>query len=193
MSCDFMPNDTQIVATSINGEISIFCTNRQKRTFYHDTIPELMAQDKENRLPPEAQETLQPDPRKKAVRDNREDFSNIMYCCKTVKGPEGSDPQFLVGCEDKNILKINIDYANVDVIDKFAGHSSGIRSIQLSRDGQKLISGCEDHSLRIWDYNNCKAQSILSGHKDVVTGGAFLNANTVVSCSWDMKVMLWQV
>jgi WD40 repeat protein len=54
MSCAFMPSDTLIVVTSMMGEISLFCTIRQKRIFYHDTLPDLMAIEKENRLPAEA-------------------------------------------------------------------------------------------------------------------------------------------
>lgn len=54
MSCDFLANDTQIVVGSMKGEISIFCTNRQTRTFYHDTLKDKLNEEKENRLPAEA-------------------------------------------------------------------------------------------------------------------------------------------
>jgi hypothetical protein len=53
VSCDFIPNGTQVIATSLLGEISIFCLNRQKRTFYHDTLVDLFKADQLNKLPPE--------------------------------------------------------------------------------------------------------------------------------------------
>jgi WD40 repeat protein len=56
-----------------------------------------------------------------------------------------------------------------------------------------MLTGCEDHSLRVWDYKTYKPEAILSGHRDVVTGGVFLNANTYVTSSWDMTVKMWKV
>jgi WD40 repeat protein len=64
-------------------------------------------------------------------------------------------------------------YGCVETLDMFAGHSKGIRSIELSKDNQTLISGCEDHSLRIWDFNTCKSRNILVGHLDVVVSSIY--------------------
>ena len=75
----------------------------------------------------------------------------------------------------------------------FSGHSSGIRSIEYSRDGKYLLTGCEDHSLRVWDYATGESKFLLSGHKDVVSGGSFLNQDTIVSSSWDMTVKIWKI
>jgi WD40 repeat protein len=44
----------------------------------------------------------------------------------------------------------------------------GTRSLEVSKDGKKMVSGCEDHSLRIWDYESLKSEKILAGHHDVV-------------------------
>ena len=66
----------------------------------------------------------------------------------------------------------------------------------MNRTGDKVVSCCADHSLRIWDYakasnelkngiTSATADLILAGHTDVVSGGCFLNADTVVSSSWD--------
>lgn len=79
------------------------------------------------------------------------------------------------------------------MVDLFSGHSMSIRSIDFSRDNKYLITGCEDHSLRVWDYQTGKAQHLLSGHHDVVSGGAFLNQDTLVSSSWDMTVKIWKI
>lgn len=51
MSCDIMPNDEHIITTSIEGEISVFSVSTQKRIFFYETLPLIIAADKENRLP----------------------------------------------------------------------------------------------------------------------------------------------
>ena len=52
--------------------------------------------------------------------------------------------------------------------EQLSGHSMGLRSLEVSKDGKTLVSGCEDHSLRLWDYQTGKAEKILAGHRDVV-------------------------
>jgi WD40 repeat protein len=69
----------------------------------------------------------------------------------------------------------------------------GIRSLDVSKDASTLASGCSDHSIRLWDYNSGIAQNILVGHQDVVTGTAFLNQDTLISTSWDMRIIIWKI
>jgi len=58
--------------------------------------------------------------------------------------------------------------------------------------------------LRIWNYAKANAELkegnsvasadlILAGHTGLVSGGCFLNADTVVSSSWDQKIMAWRI
>jgi hypothetical protein len=96
MSCDILANDEHIITTSINGEVSIFSTKTQNRFFLYETIPLMIAADKENRLPENMQESLaETKPHApKPMRD--EDFSNIMYICRAVRTP-GEGNTFLVG------------------------------------------------------------------------------------------------
>jgi len=91
------------------------------------------------------------------------------------------------------VTKCKIGNFFTEQVDLFSGHSSGIRNIDFSRDQQYLITCCEDHSLRIWDYETGKAKHILSGHHDVVSGGCFLNEDTIASSSWDMTVKIWKL
>ena len=51
---------------------------------------------------------------------------------------------------------------------KFTGHSNSIRNIGLSSDNKMMVTSCEDHSLRIWDYKKMESFAILAGHKDIV-------------------------
>lgn len=75
---------------------------------------------------------------------------NIIYLVK--RNPSNEDGTEFFVCSDQcDVDKISIDYANIKIDDKYVGHSSSVRSVELSKDGKKLITGCADHSLRIWD------------------------------------------
>ena len=100
--------------------------------------------------------------------DDKVDFSNIMYTVRTVKGCEAEEGVILVGAEDSHVTKYKFGYGDVQLVDIFKGHSSGVRSIELNPGCTKMLTGCEDHSLRVWDYATYKPESILSGHRDVV-------------------------
>lgn len=163
-----MSNDDHIITTSIDGEVSVFSAKSQSRIFLYETIPLMIAADKENRLPEEMQDSLE-GTKPNAPKPKRDDeFSNIMYISRAVKGVPGEEGTFLVGAQDKTITKFQIDSEQVHVRDYYSGHSMGLRSIEVSKDGSKLASGCEDHSIRIWEYESCKPTKILAGHHDVV-------------------------
>ena len=76
-------------------------------------------------------------------------LSNIVYCVKTIPFDYGT---FLFGAADSNVTKCKIGNFYTEIDSLFSGHSMGVRSIDYSRDFKSLITGCEDHSLRIWDY-----------------------------------------
>lgn len=164
LSCDFVCSDCFIVSTTINGDIDIHSINREKLAFHHETLPALIEQHKENMKPIEEGWELSAASQIKADKLP----TNAIYHCSGVSNVPGEENVFLVGSEDSDIQKIEIDGPGLRVRDKFCGHSMGIRSAEISKDGAKLVSGCEDHSLRVWDYQTCKAEKLLAGHGDFV-------------------------
>jgi WD40 repeat protein len=98
-----------------------------------------------------------------------------MYISRAVKGVPGQEGTFLIGAQDKTISKFQIEGEQVYLKEQFTGHSMGLRSLEVSKDGKMLASGCDDHSLRLWDYQTGKANRILAGHHDVVVSLLFLN------------------
>ena len=42
-----MPHDQQIITTSISGEVSVFSVTDQKRVFMHETLPDLIQQNRD--------------------------------------------------------------------------------------------------------------------------------------------------
>ena len=93
--------------------------------------------------------------------------SNIAYCCSTVKSEDGT---FLIGSENKLISKYHFDMKDlqIDKVGFYKGHSNSVRHVAVSRDNKYLLSCCEDHSLRLWDYKSFQPQTILAGHRDMV-------------------------
>lgn len=120
--------------------------------------------------------------------------TNTAFCCTTVKHPDHPGT-FLIGSENKRITMFDFDPRDHQIEKKgvFVGHSNSVRNVQVSKDCKKVLSCCEDHSLRIWDFNTHQPEIILTGHRDNVSGGAFIDQNTIVSSSWDLKVMIWKI
>lgn len=78
--------------------------------------------------------------------------TNVVYCCKTIaKDDEGI---FLAGYETKSIEKFQFEPKEnyLESLGKYTGHSNSIRAINVSPDNKLMLSSCEDHSLRVWDY-----------------------------------------
>lgn len=91
--------------------------------------------------------------------------SNVAYCCTCVPGDEGV---FLVGTENKLISKFKFDpkYMEVEKVGFYKGHSNSVRHVAVSKNNKHMLSTCEDHSLRLWDYNSFEPLVIFSGHQN---------------------------
>jgi len=81
----------------------------------------------------------------------------------------------------------------LQTIAKYFGHKAAIRGCTFSPDNSKMLSCCADHSMRIWNNESTKVMKVLTGHSDLCTDGIWLNENTIVSGSWDCKIMLWNI
>jgi WD40 repeat protein len=74
------------------------------------------------------------------------------------------------------------------------GHSGVVRSIAISQDGTRIISGSDDKTIRIWDAQTGTALCKLEGHSDVVASVAISNDGThVISGSHDTTVRIWDI
>ncbi|EMD32007.1 hypothetical protein CERSUDRAFT_99715 [Gelatoporia subvermispora B] len=76
-----------------------------------------------------------------------------------------------------------------------SGHTGGILSIAVSRDGTRIASGGVDKTVRIWDVSTGTAVgSPLDGHSDVVRSVAFSPDGThVVSGLDDHAIRVWNL
>jgi WD40 repeat protein len=74
------------------------------------------------------------------------------------------------------------------------GHTSGVRSVAVSPDGRTLISGSDDHTLKLWDVASGREMRTFKGHDDYVRSVAFSpDGHTIASGGDDKTIKLWDV
>ena len=76
----------------------------------------------------------------------------------------------------------------------FEGHTKDVRSVALSDDGRRALSGSWDKTLRLWDTDTGECLQILEGHTDSVRSVWMTpDGRRALSGSWDGTVRLWDL
>ncbi|MEA5464042.1 nSTAND1 domain-containing NTPase, partial [Leptothoe sp. PORK10 BA2] len=74
------------------------------------------------------------------------------------------------------------------------GHSDAVLSVAFSPDGQTVVSGSNDKTIRLWDLNGTPIGEPFEGHSASVRSVAFSpDGKTVVSGSDDNTIRLWDL
>jgi WD40 repeat protein len=72
------------------------------------------------------------------------------------------------------------------------GHGDSVWSVTFSPEGQRLASGSDDKTVKIWDAATGQCQTTLKDHDDWVESVAFSpDGQRVASASWDRTVKIW--
>ncbi|KAJ3068023.1 hypothetical protein HDU98_008798, partial [Podochytrium sp. JEL0797] len=75
-----------------------------------------------------------------------------------------------------------------------SGHTQNVISVAASSNGQTVVSGCEDGSIKVWSVANGECTGTLEGHtEDVCSVALSLDGRMVVSGSRDHTVKVWSV
>ncbi len=92
--------------------------------------------------------------------------------------------------KDKTIRLWNIDGSEIN---KLVGHTKELTSVKFSPDGEKLISGSADGTLKEWDWkDNRLIQTIRGAHKGWTRSVAYnYNATLIASGGEDGKIQIW--
>lgn len=71
---------------------------------------------------------------------------------------------------------------------------SYVRAVCFSPDGNWLITGAEDHVVKVWDVRNRKVKHRLVGHgTDIYSVDASANSQFIISGSGDKRAKLWSL
>lgn len=74
------------------------------------------------------------------------------------------------------------------------GHTNNIRDVAFCPDGQLLVSGSDDNTVRLWDVEGAQEIQCFKGHPSWVMSVTFSPDGTLVgSSSFDGSVRLWDV
>lgn len=76
----------------------------------------------------------------------------------------------------------------------FKGHTEAVWAVAVTPDGQHVVSGSPDNTIRVWKLNSGRCIATLKGHTAGVPGLAVApDGLCVVSCSWDNTMRVWDL
>jgi WD40 repeat protein len=76
----------------------------------------------------------------------------------------------------------------------FEGHQDSVNSVAFSPDGQMIVGGSDDMTLRLWDIQGNSIGQPFQGHQGSVNSVAFSpDGQMIVSGSDDMTLRLWDI
>ncbi|MDX1592767.1 MAG: c-type cytochrome [Gammaproteobacteria bacterium] len=76
----------------------------------------------------------------------------------------------------------------------FIGHAGPVRTIDLSADGSRLLSGGFDYTVRLWEFGTQTEEAVLYGHDAPVNIVAFLpGGRRALTGGADGKLILWDL
>ncbi|KAF8834106.1 WD40 repeat-like protein, partial [Paxillus ammoniavirescens] len=104
-------------------------------------------------------------------------------------------------CPDEKKLVTGSSDSKIRILDKttgavevLRGHSGWVQDVDVSQDGNLIVSGSEDKTIRIWNWEMGETMHVLEGHERWVDSVQFSpDASRVASGSYDSTVRVWSV
>jgi WD40 repeat protein len=77
---------------------------------------------------------------------------------------------------------------------QMTGHESAVNDVQMSADGQLIVTASKDCTARIWNTSSRQCKHVLVGHEDSVIGMVVEQASrTLVTYSLDHSLIVWDL
>ncbi len=103
----------------------------------------------------------------------------------------------ITGSKDKNIIKWDLETGKT--IEKIGSHDDAITTIKLFKDGTRLVSGCLDNVIKVWDLEEKKENRYIPLHKFTEHDGEIVSLDIqkgdeyLVSASKDNTIKIWDL
>ncbi len=93
-----------------------------------------------------------------------------------------------------NIAPADHAPAKARSVQTLQGHDEIVFSVAFSPNGQYVLSGSRDNTLKLWEVDTGREIQTFRGHQDTVTSVTFSpNGQYALSGSWDCTLRLWEV
>jgi WD40 repeat protein len=113
-------------------------------------------------------------------------FVEAIKAGKILKKRKAQDP------EVTNALQEALNQGNER--NRLLGHDSSVLSVSISSDGQTLVSGSLDNTIKIWNLETGELRRTLTGHdSSVYSVSISSDGQTLVSGSDDKTIKIWNL
>lgn len=85
------------------------------------------------------------------------------------------------------------DFESLSLEKTLTGHTLSVNSVNFSNNGELIVSGSSDQSIKIWNFNDKVCTKTLRGHDHSVSNAIFINETSIISCSRDGHIKLWDI
>jgi WD40 repeat protein len=93
---------------------------------------------------------------------------------------------------ERKIIVVNNEIKGV-CLKTYNGHTKAVRCVKIIENSNKLISGSDDSTIKIWNLDTSKCERTLKGHLDCV-GSLLLTKNSkLISGSFDASIKVWDL
>ena len=117
-------------------------------------------------------------------------------CISSIRGAESNflnslyqfDNEHLILGANKKITLVNITKC---LIEKIENLSEYVLCFIKHNDNTRLICGCDDGKICVYNMNTKEYCIIQTDHTDTIPDIKRLNENTLISCSWEKTIRIW--
>lgn len=93
-----------------------------------------------------------------------------------------------------NDLFGKLEFNNKTYLGKLISHTDIVRCIELDEKGQRIFSGSDDKTIKIWNSSNFKLLETLKGHRNKIMCLKYIvKTDILISGSLDSRIIVWDL